>query len=108
MSAAGLLAMAVVVAACGGGGSKAATSATTSTTTARGGRTAAFNSCMKSHGVATSGLRGFRGGATPTSLPAGVTSQQFQAAFSACRSQLPTGGFGFANNPAFAAYTNCL
>ena len=51
------------------------------------------------------------GGFTPQSLPAGVTAAQYQAAQQACRSKLPTGGFGGGgqfNSPAFAAYRNCL
>jgi hypothetical protein len=64
---------------------------------------------MLSHGVDVTGIRGVRGGTTPSSLPAGVTTQQFEAAMTACRSLLPAGGGqNFQNSPAFAAYRNCL
>jgi hypothetical protein len=88
----------LLVAACGGGSTKTAAPPTTTTSTTAG---------VQSHGVDVSGLRGVRGGSTPSSLPAGVTSQQFDQAMQACRSLLPTGG-NFQNNPAFAAYRNCL
>jgi hypothetical protein len=114
---AGVMAAIVVIALAasgcsGGSGKSVAVSATTSTTAtpagARGGQ--AFVQCMKSHGVTITNARGFRGGSTSTTLPAGVTSAQFQQAMQACRSLLPTGGGGgnFLNNPAFAAYRNCL
>jgi len=81
---------------------------------------------MTSHGIPASALQGRNrpatggtGGSTPTtggtrptpSLPAGVTQAQYQAAQQACRSQLPTGGFGGfggANSAQLAAYRNCL
>lgn len=133
--AAVVLACAVLLAACGGGGGSAKTSASaTTTTTAAGNRQAAqaaFRSCMQSHGVtlpANGGLGGvFRGGGgagdstgssvpnrtfPSTTLPAGVTSQQWQAALAACQSQLPARGAGnggnFANNPQVQVYYNCL
>jgi hypothetical protein len=122
----------LLLAACGGGSNKttaspAASQATTTPTTAtNGNRTAqrqAFNQCMQSHGVNSTNLRGlggFRGGGngpsdsttgtgptTTFTLPPGVTQAQLQAALQACRSLLPSGG-NFQNNPAFAAYRNCL
>jgi hypothetical protein len=139
--AAVVLACAVVLAACGGGGgggaSGAKTASSATTTTAAGNRQAAlaaFRSCMQSHGVtlpANSGLGGvFRGGGgagdtngssvpnrtfPSTTLPPGVTSQQWQAALAACQSQLPARGTGnggnganFANNPQVQVYYNCL
>jgi hypothetical protein len=126
-----IIAMALVVAACGGG-SKTATAVptTTSTTNARTARTAAFRACMSKNGVNLPANAGFgfgfggRGGggagagstgSVPTSrsipsttLPAGVTEQQYQAAEKACASTLPTGGANLANNPQFSAYYNCL
>lgn len=79
---------------------------------------------MKSHGVTVTagGRGGFRGGGgppgsdatgttrptTPTTLPPGVTQQQYDAAIQACRSLLPAPGQNIANNPAFAVYRNCL
>ena len=131
--AAVVLACAVVLAACGGGGgtAKTAASASTTTTAAGGNRQAAlaaFRSCMQSHGVtlpANGGLGGvFRGGGgdtgssvpgnrtfPSTTLPPGVTSQQWQAALSACQSQIPRGtgnGGNLANNPQVQVYYNCL
>ena len=138
--AAVVLACAVFLAACGGGGgggaAKTASSATTTTTAAgdRQAALAAFRSCMQSHGVtlpANGGLGGlFRGGGgagnntgssvpnrtfPSTTLPAGVTGQQWQAALAACQSQLPARGTGnggnggnFANNPQVRVYYNCL
>jgi hypothetical protein len=94
----------------GGSGKSVAVSATTTTTAAgagsRGGQ--AFVQCMKSHGVTVSGARGLRNGSTSTTLPPGVSSAQFQQALQACRSAVPAGGGNFQNNPAFAAYRNCL
>jgi hypothetical protein len=63
---------------------------------------------------------GFRGdGGSPPSTTPGQTfptrptvPSQYQAAYSTCRADLPTGGFGgggaAVNSPAFAAYRNCL
>jgi hypothetical protein len=120
----------VILAACGGSSKTTAkTSAGQPTTTApaNGNRSAqrqAFNQCMQSHGVSTANLprRGFGAGGGETgngassstgpttsfTLPSGVTQQQMQSALQACRSLLPTGGRNFQNNPAFAAYRNCL
>jgi hypothetical protein len=130
LGAAALAALGVILAACGGGSKTTATaSAAQSTTTApaNGSRTAqrqAFNQCMKSHGINTTNLprRGLAGGGgeasngassstgptTSFTLPPGVTQQQMQSALQACRSLLPNGGRNFQNNPAFAAYRNCL
>jgi hypothetical protein len=46
-----------------------------------------------------------RSGGTRPTIPA-----QYRTAFSDCRSELPTGGFGRGtfNSPQFAAYRNCL
>jgi hypothetical protein len=104
---------ALAISACGGGSPKTAAvaPATTSTTAADQAGAAsrqAYTQCMQSHGVDVSGLRGARGGSTPSSLPAGVTQQQFDQAMQACRSLLPAAGGNFQNNPAFAAYRNCL
>jgi len=98
----------------------------------QGNRTAqrqAFTQCMQSHGINAANLpRGAfgRGGGgqnssqssnggsnttgptTSFTLPPGVTQQQMQSALQACRSLLPAGGRNFQNNPAFAAYRNCL
>lgn len=108
-----ILVAALAATACSGGSSKsvAVSATTTSSTTPGTPSSQAFTQCMQSHGVTITNLRGLRGGATPSSLPAGVTAPQFQQAFQACRSQLPTGGAGgqgFLNNPQFAAYRNCL
>jgi hypothetical protein len=84
---------------------------------------------MESHGINTANLprRAFGGGGgqnssqdgkggsssstgptTSFTLPPAVTQQQMQSALQACRSLLPAGGRNFQNNPAFAAYRNCL
>jgi len=132
---AALAAFGVILAACGSGSKTTATaSASRSTTTAaaNGNRTAqrqAFTQCMQSHGINAANLpRGAfgRGGGgqnssqssnggsnttgptTSFTLPPGVTQQQMQSALQACRSLLPAGGRNFQNNPAFAAYRNCL
>jgi hypothetical protein len=110
---AAILIVALAASGCSGGSGKsvAVSATTTSSTTGGAPSSQAFIQCMQSHGVAITSVRGLRGGTTPSSLPAGVTAPQFQQAFQACRSQLPTGGAGgqgFQNNPAFAAYRNCL
>jgi hypothetical protein len=114
-----------------------ATTTTPTTATGRGAAAAAYVTCMKNHGVtlpAGTGPFGFggggrrgagagggsvpTGGSTPTTgsaprtfpsttLPAGVTEAQYQAAQKACVSALPRGG-NLANNTQFAAYYNCL
>jgi hypothetical protein len=132
---AAVFALTIVLAACGGG-SKTTTAPTTSTTTnSRSAGLAAFDACMKSHGVtlpAGAGGFGFGGGGgrrgtgttvagspassvprtfPSTTLPAGVTSAQYSAAIAACRSTLPArgaGGFGGVNSAALATYRNCL
>ncbi|MDQ6614746.1 MAG: hypothetical protein M3083_08375 [Actinomycetota bacterium] len=115
-----VVAFAFVLAACGGGTTKTAAPATTTTpttiTSGRGARQAAFRQCMQSHGVSLpAGATGFGGrapagdtGSVPTTtIPAGVTSQQWQAAVTACASQLPARG-NLQNNPQFQLYYNCL
>jgi hypothetical protein len=125
--------LAVAVAACGGSSGGAAGSTTSTTSSAAGGsRTAAFTACLKQHGVTlpaggigpsgppgqgtpgqgTPGSRppgGFGGGGPSISIP-GVSAKQLQAAMSACRSKLPSGGFGggAANSQALQAYLSCL
>jgi hypothetical protein len=132
---------ALAVSACGS--SSAASGTTASTTTASGTTTTgsasftAYQTCLKAHGVtfAASGFGGgFRRGATGASGATGapptaatgasgrggfprrnLTPKQ-QAAFTACASLRPTGGFGrgaggpgnFANNPAFKKFQTCL
>jgi hypothetical protein len=125
-----VLALSVLLAACGGS-SKTATGS--STTTAPSGSASAsfakYTACLESHGVpasaASSLLGGGRGpgassasgsGGSSGSAAAGSTtrptiSSQYQSAFGACRSDLPTGGFaggGGFNSAASAAYRNCL
>jgi hypothetical protein len=126
-----VFALAVILAACGGSTkTTAAPPSTTSTTTAgnaaRAAALAAYRSCMQSHGVtlpAGAGL-GFGGGARrngtstttgtgvpatapTTTIPPGVTEQQWQAAIAACSSTLPARG-NLQNNPQFQLYYNCL
>jgi hypothetical protein len=100
---------------------------TTTTVAGRGARQAAFRQCMQSHGVTLPagsavgfGGRPGTGGAggtgdttgstrsvPTTTIPAGVTSQQWEAALAACNSQLPARG-NLQNNPQFQLYYNCL
>jgi hypothetical protein len=116
------------------------TTPTTTAAGSRTARLAAYESCLKSHlpaGVTLPAGGGFGGGfggggrrgtgtstttgtgstvsSVPrtfptTTLPAGVTAAQWQAAQKDCASDLPTGGAGggFANNAQFATYYNCL
>jgi hypothetical protein len=104
-----ILVVALGASGCSGGSSKSVSAtATTTTSTTPGARSSQpFLQCMQSHGVNITNVRGLRGGTTPSTLPAGVTPAQFQQALQACRSLLPAGG-NFQNNPAFAAYRNCL
>lgn len=122
-AATGFVALALLVTACGGGSAKTATSATTTTTAAgRAARLASYRQCLQSHGVtlpanaagggfgAGRGAGGNTSGTAPTTtLPPGVTEQQWQAAITACAGQLPTrGGGNLQNNPQFQVYYNCL
>jgi hypothetical protein len=125
-----LIGVALLATACGGGSTKTSSSASTSTTAPSGasgsnGSTAAaarakFTQCLESHGVpASAASAGFgrRGGGSTSSTTTGgssagrpALSTQYQAAFNACRSDLPSGfgrGGGF-NSAALAAYRNCL
>lgn len=114
---AGPLAVAALVTACGGGSSNA--SSTTSTTRpGTGAFQAAFakyTTCLEGQGVPASVATarfGRRGQAAPSTAPGQTFTRptvpaQYAAAYSACRSDLPTGGLG-ANSAATAAYRNCL
>jgi len=130
-------ALVAVAAGCGSTSSAASAPATTAagtTTTGAAAGFAAFQACLKQHGITVNfGGRGFRrpgaaGGTTPTPPPAGQTTTTprpggfrrnltpaQRKAFTACRSKLPAGGFGRrpggfggGGNPAFAKYTACL
>ena len=101
----------------------------------------AFRTCMSSHGVTVTiptGNRNRNGGTPPSTTPggtrpprpaggfggaggfanrfatapAGVDKTKYAAAYTACKSKLPTfnglGGAGGANNSAFQAYRSCL
>ena len=130
-------AVAIVAGACSGGGTKTGSASTTtaapasvsspsaSTPAGSAGFAAArarYTSCMEAHGVPASeanagfGRRGGLGpnaGSTPpsTATPP-TTTAVFGAAFTACRSDLPTrGAGGFANlqnSAAGRAYLQCL
>jgi hypothetical protein len=128
-----LIGVALLATACGGGSTKTSSSASTSTTAPSGstGSTATasrakFTQCLESHGVPASvasagfGRRGAGGSTSSTTTGgSGGTSpggssvfSQYQSAFNACRSDLPSGfgrggGTSF-NSAAFAAYRNCL
>lgn len=124
-----VFAIAIVVAACGGGSTKAIVPGTTTTTdagrAARQAATAAYRQCLQTHGVTLPAGGGFggrgagggTGGSVPgslptTTIPAGVTPQQYQAALAACARLLPArgagGGGNLQNNPQFQVYYNCL
>ena len=121
MAALPLLALSALLAACGGG-SKAATAGPTTTAPAGSAAFAQYNQCLTSHGVPASAVNGFGGrrrAGTGTTVPGGTLSPagtrptipaQYQAAFQACQSLRPTGGFGGGNfnSAQFAAYRNCL
>lgn len=118
---------ALVLAACGGSTKASSSATTTTTTTNRTNRLAAFRTCMAQQGVdlpadfTLGGLGGRRGGATGTSgstdtttgtvptttLPPGVTAQQYRSALQACASTLGTPGGG-ANNPQVTQYRDCI
>jgi len=138
-------ALVATVAGCGATSSAASAPATTAAgTTTTGGAPgfAAFQACLKQHGVTVSfggrrfrrpGATGATGGTTTTPPPDGQgngaprpggpgaggfrrnLNPAQQKAFTACRSQLPAGGFGRrpggfggGGNGAFAKYTACL
>jgi hypothetical protein len=141
-AAAGCLALAalgLVAAGCGSSSPRAASAPGTTARTTTGARRspaafAAFQACLKQHGVETTGLfgsvRGRRPGtattppAAPTATTAGPQGRfrrptaKERAALAACRSKLPSGTFaggrrfraqgGPNGNPAFARYTACL
>ena len=120
--------LALLAAGCGGSGSSAPSTTTTAGASgsasgtaaggARGAAFAAFASCLKAHGIATTGFGGFGRrpggasgpiGATGTrprfdgsgprggpGAPGGNLTAAQQKAFATCRSKLPagTGGFG--------------
>ena len=111
----------VGAAACGGSTPVATKSTPTTTTTAKATPSgfAAYRACLTAHGIPAGAFgagraRGSGSSATPgsgtfpsTTLPAGVTQQQYQGALVACRSERPTGRLGL-GGAAFKAYTNCL
>lgn len=112
--------LALLMAACGGSSTTTAASTTTPPTTVagNGARRAAFRDCMQSHGVTlpanarlgggfnrAPGATDFGGTVPSTTLPPGVTSQQWQAALQACASTLRP---NLQNNRQFQLYFNCL
>ena len=129
---AGLGAAALILSACGGGASAATapTAASPATSTAatttptplasgsvtgqgqgnRGAAFQAFQACLTQHGVtSTQGLFGRRDqqpGGTPQARPS--MDAKTQAAFTACRSLLPQGGFFQRNNAQFQAFQTCM
>jgi hypothetical protein len=114
---------ALSLAACGGNDSTAATAAAT----ASGDQRAAFQACLREHGVT---LPSFspraRPSGRPSDLPSGARpsrgpgggfgsmSPQMRQAMQACRSVLPSGGPGFgrfgggADNSAMQAFRTCM
>jgi hypothetical protein len=134
-SAAVIFAVAIsgaVLAACGSGAASSASSSTTTTTTSGSGSAGsstsasntAFTSCLKQHGVSSSGLgSGFGHGApgsTGGTKPAAGTAinSKMRSALQACASLRPKGsgfgGFGVAggasgaSSTAVAAFRNCM
>jgi hypothetical protein len=120
-----LIGVALLAAACGGGSTKTSSSASSSTTAPAGSTAAAsrakFTQCLESHGVPASvasagfGRRGTGGSTSSTTTGGGAAGRsslftQYQSAFNACRSDLPSGAGrpGNFNSAAFAAYRNCL
>jgi hypothetical protein len=126
--------LALLAAGCGGSSTPTTTAAGAPAGGAQGAAFTAFTTCLKAHGITTTGFgrrpRGASGpsgasGARPRfdgSGPRGgffgrnLTAAQ-QKAFTACRSKLPAGRFGpgrggpgggGTRNPAFAKYTQCL
>ena len=66
---------------------------------------------FRSSGSTGSGSSGSTGSAAGGSTTRPTIASQYQAAFTACRSDLPTGGFGGGggfNSATTAAYRNCL
>ncbi len=134
----GLGAAALLLAGCGSSGGAAATTTPTNPSVGGGGATVGptggsaanpqrpnsaafskFQACLKQHGVTgVQGAFGFRrnqqggaGGAAPSARPS--VDAKTQAAFSACRSLLPQGGFGsggrrLMSTPQFAAFQTCM
>lgn len=127
------VACAVVVAGCGGSSTPTtSTSSTVSTTTPATGTSttatgsfAAYQACLKSHGVSFPAGGGFyrrttttgvstttSGATTPTTTTPALSSAQ-QQAIAACASLRPTGGFASggafnSSNPAYAKFQACL
>jgi hypothetical protein len=122
----------VALAACGGGSSSNASAGTTASNTtatagaAGSGSLAAFRACMAGHGITLPQRSGTSSGTPPSTSPGGsrpaggggaasrfstpppgVNAATYQAALTACRSTLPTGGSG-ASSSAFQAYRTCL
>jgi hypothetical protein len=124
-----LVAVALLAAACGSSTKSATTSSTTTAPAGSAARTAAFakyTSCLESHGVPSSvasqtfGFGRRNSTSSTTTGGAGASTSrptipsQYQAAYTTCRSDLPTGGFGGrgnfngANSAQLEAYRNCL
>lgn len=109
----------ILLAACSSGSANAAGSKSTSTTTpgSSSAQFAAYESCLKSHGV-TFSPGDFRPGAGGTSPSSGGTTRTtlspsartaLEKASAACASLRPKfNGTGTGGSTAFAAYRNCL
>jgi hypothetical protein len=109
----------VLLAACSSGSANASGSSTSTTAGGSGSASfAAYESCLKSHGV-TFSLGGFRPGAGGTTSPpsSGGTTRTtlspserttFEKANTACASLRPKFNGSGAASTAFAAYRNCL
>lgn len=127
------VACAVVVAGCGGSSTPATsttstastiTTSPTGTSTSATSSFAAYQACLKSHGVSfpagggfyrrttTTGTSTTGGVTTPTTTTPALSSAQ-QQAIAACASLRPTGGFAGggafnSSNPAYAKFEACL
>jgi hypothetical protein len=111
----------LALAACGGNDNTAATA----TATASGDPRAAFQACLKQHGVT---LPSFGAGTRPSARPSGVRpsgqpsrgpgggfgsmSPEMQKAMQACQSVMPSGAAGFGrfggDNSAMQAFRTCM
>lgn len=116
--------LAVALTSCGSSG--ASGSGATTTTTSTKASNAAFDACLKSHGVTLPSFGSGTGGGAPGGGSFGggtggggfgggggfASNPKFSAALAACASLRPKGGgYGFgggANSAALKAYTNCL
>lgn len=95
------LAGVLLAAACGSSGSTGAAQSPTASASGGSGSRAAFDECLRTHGI-TPPTKG-AGGAGFRSM-----SPELQQAFQACRSLLPRGSGRFQNPAVLAAFRTCM